>query len=650
MNFKKISKYLSIFLSGTILSSTISFANLIDENSYSIPISQGVTFTKTEQIFTNKANSIYMTIADLNNPSLALDLLYNKTTGFTNRKKLSELDLQNPNSVVSINGDFFSMSSPSYAMGTMIENGKIISNPAYTGNMATMIIDDTNKIFFEYLSSSVSIKNENKAQSILGASINKISNTYQNPIIITDEFRKSTIGSNANLELTEVIVENDIVREIRIGESPTTLDENTYAIVASGIKAIELANNFEIGDKVTIVSSAKNTFENIKTAIGGGTLILKNGELTPLTHTIAGKSQRTAVGITFDNKIIFMVVDGRTSSYQGMNESEVANFLKTQNVKDAMMFDGGGSSEMIINKKIANIISAERQIVNAISITNNEQRGNLSKIIAALETKNITQNDKVKLIAQGFDYNMNPVSLNNITVNGLGSEYKDGYVTFKQAGEGKITISSSGISTSIDVKVEKIEKLDPYLKESTGNTDFLLIPNSSANKEDILAQAVNGKTLEKTEKTKLAINIYNQNGEFIDQIKTRKENINAPNQTLKTSNAILLSISNKKGISAVEKQWDNIKSALKTDKQNVILILDAKLELTPTEKRIIRKMISESKKKVFVVSFGDKFESYTEGNASYITITDNSKTNQEYKLLGFRTQNGKLVYSFENIF
>lgn len=650
MNFKKISKYLSIFLSGTILSSTISFANLIDENSYSIPISQGVTFTKTEQIFTNKANSIYMTIADLNNPSLALDLLYNKTTGFTNRKKLSELDLQNPNSVVSINGDFFSMSSPSYAMGTMIENGKIISNPAYTGNMATMIIDDTNKIFFEYLSSSVSIKNENKAQSILGASINKISNTYQNPIIITDEFRKSTIGSNANLELTEVIVENDIVREIRIGESPTTLDENTYAIVASGIKAIELANNFEIGDKVTIVSSAKNTFENIKTAIGGGTLILKNGELTPLTHTIAGKSQRTAVGITFDNKIIFMVVDGRTSSYQGMNESEVANFLKTQNVKDAMMFDGGGSSEMIINKKIANIISAERQIVNAISITNNEQRGNLSKIIAVLETKNITQNDKVKLIAQGFDYNMNPVSLNNITVNGLGSEYKDGYVTFKQAGEGKIIISSSGISTSIDVKVEKIEKLDSYLKESTGNTDFLLIPNSSANKEDILAQAVNGKTLEKTEKTKLAINVYNQNGEFIDQIKTRKENINAPNQTLKTSNAILLSISNKNGISAVEKQWDNIKSALKTDKQNVILILDAKLELTPTEKRIIRKMISESKKKVFVVSFGDKFESYTEGNASYITITDNSKTNQEYKLLGFRTQNGKLVYSFENIF
>lgn len=650
MNFKKISKYLSIFLSGTILSSTISFANLIDENSYSIPISQGVTFTKTEQIFTNKANSIYMTIADLNNPSLALDLLYNKTTGFTNRKKLSELDLQNPNSVVSINGDFFSMSSPSYAMGTMIENGKIISNPAYTGNMATMIIDDTNKIFFEYLSSSVSIKNENKAQSILGASINKISNTYQNPIIITDEFRKRTIGSNANLELTEVIVENDIVREIRIGESPTTLDENTYAIVASGIKAIELANNFEIGDKITIVSSAKNTFENIKTAIGGGTLILKNGELTPLTHTIAGKSQRTAVGITFDNKIIFMVVDGRTSSYQGMNESEVANFLKTQNVKDAMMFDGGGSSEMIINKKIANIISAERQIVNAISITNNEQRGNLSKIIAVLETKNITQNDKVKLIAQGFDYNMNPVSLNNITVNGLGSEYKDGYVTFKQAGEGKIIISSSGISTSIDVKVEKIEKLDSYLKESTGNTDFLLIPNSSANKEDILAQAVNGKTLEKTEKTKLAINVYNQNGEFIDQIKTRKENINAPNQTLKTSNAILLSISNKNGISAVEKQWDNIKSALKTDKQNVILILDAKLELTPTEKRIIRKMISESKKKVFVVSFGDKFESYTEGNASYITITDNSKTNQEYKLLGFRTQNGKLVYSFENIF
>lgn len=654
MKLQKISKNLIKYIATSslafVLASSFSFANMIDENIYSIPVSQGVTFKKVEQTFTNGANSIYLTIADMSNPSLSLDLLYNNATGFTNRKKLSELDAQKPNAVASINADFFSMTTPSFAMGTMIENGKILSNATHKGNMAAMMIHNTGNIIFDYVPSGVSIRNDSNGMTLTGVNLNKTSSNYQSPTVITSEFRKQTIGSSA-MELTEVIVENSVVREVRTGQGSTALGQNTFAIVASGAKGSELAYTFNVGDMVSVVSSAQNTYQDIQIAIGGGTVILRNGQLAPLTHTIPGKSQRTAVGVTFDNKLVFMVVDGRASAYAGMNESDVANFLKTQNVKDAMMFDGGGSSELIINKKITNLVKTERQIVNGIAISNNAPKGSLSKLEAVLETQTITQGDKVKLIVQGFDANMNPIVLNNITVtgSGVGVTYADGYITATQGGQGNIVVSAQGVSKSIPVKINKVESYDPYLKESTGSYDFAIVTNASSAKDDVLGQALNGKTLEALTKGKLAINVFNENAEFKNQIGIRKENLSKANDTVKTSTATVLAVNAKNGISSVAKQWDSIKNALNASTQNVILVLDSSFDLTASEKRVLRKLINESNKKVFVISFGSRFSSFAEGNASYITITDNSKSNQEYKMLSFRTQNGKLVYSFENI-
>ena len=252
---------------------------------------------------------------------------------------------------------------------------------------------------------------------------------------------------------------------------------------------------------------------------------------------------------------------------------------------------------------------------------------------------------------QGFDANMNPIILNGINVvgNGVGIVYNDGYITATQGGKGNIVISSQGVSTSIPVNINKIDGYDPYLKESTGTIDFAIVTNTSSNADDIMGQAIKGKTLELLDKAKLAINVFSTDSEFVNQIKIRKESMSSTNRSVKTSNAIIYSISSKNGISSVAKQWDNIKSTLNSSSSNIIFVLDSEYNLNASEKRIFRKLINESGKKVFVVSFGNKFSSFAEGDASYITITDNSKANQEYKLLSFRTQNGKLVYSFENI-
>ncbi len=58
---------------------------------------------------------------------------------------------------------------------------------------------------------------------------------------------------------------------------------------------------------------------------------------------------RTAVGITPNNHLLAVVVDGRSAEAQGMSTEELATLMNVLGCKDAMNLDGGGSSTAWIN-------------------------------------------------------------------------------------------------------------------------------------------------------------------------------------------------------------------------------------------------------------------------------------------------------------
>ena len=430
-------------------------------------------------------------------------------------------------------------------------------------------------------------------------------------------------------------------------------------VTVAGTKALELETKFKVGDTVNITSSAQSAYTDMVTALGGGTMILKDGQKTALTHQVSGKSQRTAIGVTADNKLVFMVADGRTGAYVGMSESDVATFLQGQNVKDAMMLDGGGSSEMIINGQITNtMVDAERKLLNGISIANNNARGSLAKLEAVLETSSIVQGDKVKLVVQGFDASMNPVKLGAIAVSGSGVDvsYANGYITANSGGTGSLKISSGSASTSLPITVHGIVAIDPKLKESTGVMDLAVIPNGSTDKEDALGQVLNAKVVEKSAKAKLAVNMFNKNQELSNNLKVSKESIYQGGQILKNSGFTLLGLDTTKGIGGKEGQWTALKNALASNDSYIVIMMNTDFNLETSEKRIFRKLVNEAStsKSIYVVYTGSSFKSHVEGNVSYISVMDNAtaKGNDEssYRMLSFRKQDGKLLYSFERLF
>lgn len=87
-------------------------------------------------------------------------------------------------------------------------------------------------------------------------------------------------------------------------------------------------------------------------ALGGHQRLVKDGE--PVSHTDASVEPRTAVGFTADNKLYFMVVDGRKYDYSyGINFTDLGQLMHALGVKESINLDGGGSSTFLINNPLS---------------------------------------------------------------------------------------------------------------------------------------------------------------------------------------------------------------------------------------------------------------------------------------------------------
>lgn len=87
-----------------------------------------------------------------------------------------------------------------------------------------------------------------------------------------------------------------------------------------------------------------------------GPLLLLNGQAQTLEKTAFNNNRhpRTCACITNDKKLLLITVDGRSSEAYGMSLHELTALTKALNCKDAINFDGGGSTTMYIQNQPEN--------------------------------------------------------------------------------------------------------------------------------------------------------------------------------------------------------------------------------------------------------------------------------------------------------
>lgn len=98
----------------------------------------------------------------------------------------------------------------------------------------------------------------------------------------------------------------------------------------------------------------------MQTAIGGGPVLLHDGAVRITNNEerkfvgkgISDKHPRTAMGYTKDGRLIILVIQGRVAGKaEGATLVQEANILKDLSCWEALNFDGGGSSCMLVNGK-----------------------------------------------------------------------------------------------------------------------------------------------------------------------------------------------------------------------------------------------------------------------------------------------------------
>ena len=124
--------------------------------------------------------------------------------------------------------------------------------------------------------------------------------------------------------------------------------------------------------------------------IGGNPMIVENGKILWSVVKDCGYlcriHPRSAVGVTKKNKLIMVVVDGRSEKSRGMYLNELAKWFVAQHADRAMTFDGGGAAQMWVQGEIVNEPSDgdadPRAVVNALLLLKGADAGDPEPVTA----------------------------------------------------------------------------------------------------------------------------------------------------------------------------------------------------------------------------------------------------------------------------
>ena len=406
-------KIISLILTILIATSTVSAAPIYEYKNEET-IYNGITHIAYNRLYSDKNVKFDVIRADLNKSHLKLELL-KSTEGTDILDNVKNLAKTNENTVVASNADFFSVykGNKGFSLGLEIKDKKILQSPINTQEMAGAFFKENSLTlsYFNFTKTLVAPSGE----TLNIRHTNKHTTYYGDLLMYTSDFNNGLSPAPGG-EVVEMVVQDNKVVEFRRNMPPVEIPENGYILVVSEGSSMFLANNFNIDDEVKIEISASPSIDNTETAFGGGTLLVKDGKITPITHNVSGNNPRTAIGTDASGKIIYIVtVDGRQILSKGVTLEELAEIMIEIGCYNALNLDGGGSTNLVaktpFNSEIHSINNPteNRKVINAVGITSSAYPSKPSSVKIKTSQDYVFIDDFITLEARIFDKYLNPV-------------------------------------------------------------------------------------------------------------------------------------------------------------------------------------------------------------------------------------------------
>ena len=274
------------------------------------PLPASVHVYKTTSLLDGKPHIAYYVEADLKDRSLE----FTTDTTYKRRLKPSEFYSKNGNPLVVVNCTFFSFAT-NQNLNLVMRNGKLLGYNIH---------------------------------SIAGKG--KDTFTYRHPL-------GSALGIDKNRRADVAWVYTDSsLRHAYASEMPFKPIRDS----ADRWPFRSFLGQFPQLAGTTLAGLKKHTRWKMRTAVGGGPVILQKGEIMISNNeelkfagkAIEDKHPRTAMGYTRDGKLIILAIQGRFPGIaEGATLEQEARMLKDIGCVEALNLDGGGSSCLLVNGK-----------------------------------------------------------------------------------------------------------------------------------------------------------------------------------------------------------------------------------------------------------------------------------------------------------
>lgn len=439
-------------------------------------IAEGVTYEKSSRLYKAGWMDVYVLTMDANSSDTALKVI--QSVGSVGIKTTVPKLATDNNVIAAVNGDFFGSGNPMSSMGQVAKDGEMVAAQNYyngsENKYAGLYIDSEGVPFIDYVKSTMGFYGAGGVSLAMGAK-NKMTD-FSKPVY----FDRTTMTSSKQLDatystLSKIVVSNKVITKIAGPKEVVDIPEDGFIIVMNKATAAANLSKFSVGmsadfsENETFVFRPTKTIDNIDFGISGGGELLRNGEYVSQGLIIGqnARNPRTMVGVNKDKSKIYIVcIDGRKNGI-GATHAEAAKIMKEYGAYDAIHFDGGGSTTMVVQKEgttspsVVNVPSegSLRAVANGIGIEATGQSGVPSRV------KPYVQDSEKNYLFQGLGNTINvevydgKLQAMNVDKSKLSfsstidGKWTDNVFTPSTTGKGKITVKYGDISGTTDVTV-----------------------------------------------------------------------------------------------------------------------------------------------------------------------------------------------------
>ena len=409
--------------------------------------------------------------------------------------------------IAGINADYYDIGGNGEPTNMLLENGVVQHAP---NGRAALLVASGNQISLGPIGWKMTITAAN-GSSISVEAVNDWSPGTQ-LMLFTQRFGLPG-AANADAEIVLTPLGAGSYRVARAGpDQPTFLPlaPDELGVAARGNAATDLLALFHEGDTVSIAQEWTPALPALVEGVGGGPLLLRAGEPyedpnAPAPEERDVRYPLTGAGLTDGGAtLIFVTVDGRAPGRSiGLTRPMFANLFAALGAGDAMAFDSGGSTEMVIRRlgdttaSVANVPSdgRERSIADGLLIINAATPGSAARLVLRAQAQAILDGSHLDVVARALDANDQPVTLPEqvrfsvspskiagIGQNGRIVALRPGIFRLRaRSGEAQGELSLRVVSKVAKLTVARLERAYPYA------ADIPLIVNATMHNGEAIA-------------------------------------------------------------------------------------------------------------------------------------------------------------------